>query len=247
MTTLPDYTVQESSRAKSVRLKLSARTGLVVVVPRGFDYSRIPGLLSRKKRWIEKTQARLDEQRKFLTPAPPGTRPDRIILRAIGQEWSVEYRLTSVPYVAAVDRPGNRLLVYGNIDDDPGCKAALGRWLSRKTHQHLVPWLRRLADEGGFPVRAILVKSQRTRWASCSRHGTISLNRGLLFLPGDLIRYVFLHELAHSRLLNHSRQFWALLAGLESNYQELDAKLRDAWRYLPAWLVPMPEPDKAQV
>jgi predicted metal-dependent hydrolase len=218
-----------------------------VVVPSGFDHSRIPGLLARKRAWLEKTGARFDEQRAFLTPEMPGTPPDRIALRAIGQEWSIQYRSTGAPYVAALERPGQRLLVYGAIDQTTRTRQALARWVSRKAHEHLVPWLRRLADEGGFDLRRILVKSQRTRWASCSRHRAISINRSLVFLPGHLIRYVFLHELAHSRHLDHSRQFWNLLATLEPNYWDLDTELRGAWRLLPAWLIPPSPSDRTDV
>jgi len=230
------YTVKESSRVKNVRLKLSLREGLTVVIPTGFDRDRIPGLLEKKKRWLEKATERIETQRKFFEPEPPGLLPERLSLRSIGEEWSVDYRPTQQECVSAVERPGRRLLVFGDTDNIDACKDALRRWLNRKTHEHLEPWLIRLASENSFALRRVLVKSQRTRWASCSRNGTISLNLKLLFAPEELVRYILIHELCHTVHLNHSPRFWACLRHHDPDYANKDERLRTAWRNIPAWL-----------
>jgi hypothetical protein len=232
----PDYTVKESPRAKNVRLKVSLRDGLVVVVPLGFDLSRIPDLLDKKQRWLEQASERIETQRKFFEPQPPGVLPERLVLRGIGEEWSVDYRPTESPHVTAVERPGNRLLVFGDTDNIEASKAALKRWLNRKTHEHIKTWIMRLAQEKGFDLNQVLVKCQRTRWASCSRHGTVSLNLKLLFIREDLIRYTLIHELCHTVQLNHSKEFWTLLKQYEPDYRSKDEELRSAWRSVPAWL-----------
>lgn len=234
---LPIYTVREAPRGgKDARLKFSAQNGLVVVVPRGFDPARIPSILERKREWLEKMSAHFESQRRFLEPEPPGHQPERIALRAIGQEWSLTYRQTRASGVSIAAREGQRLLVFGNVEDEKAVKDALGRWLGRQAHEHLVPWARRLASERELPIERILVKSQRTRWASCSASRNLALNVRLLFLPESLVRYVLLHELAHTREMNHSKRFWAVVAALEPDYSELDEKLREAWRLVPAWL-----------
>lgn len=233
---IPDYTIKESPRAKHARLKLSMREGLVVVVPKGFDRERIPGILRSKNQWLERAQEKIETQRKFFEPEPPGKVPERMMLRGIGEEWSVDYRPTESPRVTAVERDGHRLLVYGDTDNPAACKAALRRWLNRKAHEHLVPWLHRIADNKRFIFKRVLVKSQKTRWASCSKAGTVSLNIKLLFITEDLIRYAMIHELCHTVHMNHSADFWALVSDNESAFRELDAKLRAAWRFVPAWL-----------
>ena len=236
--TCPAYRIQVSNKAKHARLKLSARDGLIVIVPKGFDQSRIPAILHQKRHWVQKGEERLQEQRKFLSPEPPGKLPERMTLRVIGEEWSIDYRTTDAEIVSAVERPEKRLLVFGDTDNEQATKDALRRWISRKTHEHISQWLLRLAREKGFTVNRVIVKSQRTRWASCSARKTISLNLRLMFLPENLVRYVLFHELSHTRELNHSRRFWAELNALEPRYQQLDAELRTAWRLIPAWLGP---------
>jgi predicted metal-dependent hydrolase len=57
-------------------------------------------------------------------------------------------------------------------------------------------------------VRRVTVRNQRSRWGSCSRRGTISLNWRLIQTPPHVRDYIILHELMHLRQMNHSAQFW---------------------------------------
>ncbi len=224
-----EYKLRVSKRAKYARLQMSLRDGLVVVVPKGFDQKRIPELLEKKRSWIEKASRQYAAQRRM---APQEKKPGRIDLRGIEEEWRVEYRTGASQRV--LERPGNRLWIPDS--DLESIQAALQRWLRRKAHRHLKPWLWHLAEENGFRVRRIFIKAQRTRWGSCSEKKNINLNMKLLFLPEDLVRYVLLHELCHTVHLNHSKKFWALVATHEPRYAARRKALRGAWKYVPAWV-----------
>jgi predicted metal-dependent hydrolase len=69
-----------------------------------------------------------------------------------------------------------------------------------------------LAERYGITVTRVLVRNQRSRWGSCSRRGTITLNWRLVLVPDFVREYVMLHELMHRRELNHSARFWRLVA-----------------------------------
>ena len=71
--------------------------------------------------------------------------------------------------------------------------------------------LEELAAQHGYRFSRVVVRCQKTRWASCSSLGTISLNVNLIFLPPHLLDYVLLHELVHTRHPNHGPRFWAEL------------------------------------
>ncbi len=141
--------------------------------------------------------------------------------------------------MTAVEQGGQQLLVYGDVEEIGRVVDALRRWLARKTREHVVPWLTTLASDRGLPVDGVAIRSQRTRWASCSAKGVISLNMRLLFLPQELVRYALLHELAHIREMNHSRRYWTLLESFEPNYRALDSELRAGWRLVPEWIRPV--------
>ena len=68
--------------------------------------------------------------------------------------------------------------------------------------------LMELATEHDFEYAKVSIRKQKTRWGSCSSQNNISLNQNLLHLTDDLIEYVLLHELTHTRVKNHSPSFW---------------------------------------
>jgi predicted metal-dependent hydrolase len=76
-------------------------------------------------------------------------------------------------------------------------------------------------------VRRITIRSQRSRWGSCSRHGTISLNWRLVQAPVFVRDYLVLHELAHLREMNHSPRFWREVARLCPNFAEAERWLKE--------------------
>ncbi|MDP2663073.1 MAG: DUF45 domain-containing protein [Dehalococcoidia bacterium] len=236
MSSLPAYTLRVSARARQVRIEVSARHGLVVVVPKGFARSRIPAVLQARQDWIERALGRLGQSAAVI--APPLELPRQIALRAIGEDWVVRTKDAEGPWVRASEAGAGLLLVSGHISHIPACLQVLRFWLQRKSHQRLVPWLRQTSLDEGLPFERTLVKRQRTRWASCSGRHTISINQNLLFLPRRLVRYVFIHELCHTIHLNHSREFWAVLRDKEPAYETLRAELRKASQWVPAWIDP---------
>jgi predicted metal-dependent hydrolase len=110
-------------------------------------------------------------------------------------------------------------------------------WLTHKAEEHLIPWLKRVSDETGLSYSAVSIRQQQTRWGSCSSRRLISLNARLLFLSPDLVTYVLVHELCHTKHLNHSPRFWRLVESYLPDYRQFDRQLRNGGRYLPGWLI----------
>jgi hypothetical protein len=96
--------------------------------------------------------------------------------------------------------------------------------------------LRELSFDINLPFNRISIRGQKTRWASCSTQKNISLNYKLLFLPPDLVHYVFVHELCHTVYMDHSSAFWRLVSEKQPDYQHFRHQIRDGWRYIPRWV-----------
>jgi predicted metal-dependent hydrolase len=75
-------------------------------------------------------------------------------------------------------------------------------------------------------VGRVTVRNQRTRWGSCSRRGTVSLNWRLIQAPPFVRDYLILHELMHFREMNHSRRFWRHVARVCPDYQAAERWLK---------------------
>lgn len=72
----------------------------------------------------------------------------------------------------------------------------------------------------------------KTRWGSCRSDKTITLNYHLLELRDELINYVIIHELCHTRYLNHSADFWKLVESFAPNYKAFRKEVKTAKLWL---------------
>lgn len=77
--------------------------------------------------------------------------------------------------------------------------------------------LSELARTHGFTYEEVKINSSRTRWGSCSGRKNINLSLYLMQLPWHLIDYVLLHELCHTREMNHSERFWQQMNRVTQN------------------------------
>jgi predicted metal-dependent hydrolase len=216
-------------------MRVSRQRGLEIIVPRGYDVTKIPTLLEHKTQWIRAALERIEKQRKFFEPEPNWRPPLQIKLPAIGIVWHVVAKETDVPWVAVRELDVQQLLVFGNVGDEKACRAALTRWLMRQTRTHLVPRLQTISLKTHLRYRRAYIKRQKTRWASCSRHKAISVNAKLLFLPPEIVDYVMIHELCHVTVMNHSAEFWKLVRKHCPDYRRQDSRLRDMWKVVPRW------------
>lgn len=105
--------------------------------------------------------------------------------------------------------------------------AAIDGALKKMAMQYLPQRLNFLSKKVGLSFSAVRVSGAHTRWGSCSSKKSISLSFYLMLLPFRLIDYVILHELAHTREMNHGAGFWSLLDRLaDGNARLLDAELK---------------------
>jgi predicted metal-dependent hydrolase len=108
-------------------------------------------------------------------------------------------------------------------NNSPGLSEPLNK---RKSRTILINRLDQLAERYGFTYNRVFIRNQKTRWGSCSGSNNINLNINLVRLPGELMDYVILHELVHTRIKNHSRAFWRELDLYVGNSKKTDAMLK---------------------
>ncbi|MFO1488205.1 MAG: SprT family zinc-dependent metalloprotease [Verrucomicrobiota bacterium] len=107
-----------------------------------------------------------------------------------------------------------------------GLRAAIEKHLWKLARTELCARVQELAALHRVEVRRVTVRNQRSRWGSCSRSRSISLNWRLVQTPEPVRDYIILHELAHRRQMNHSQQFWQEVERLCPGYQSAEQWLK---------------------
>ena len=198
------YSIRRSSRARRVRVTVLPDAEVEVVLPQRASERAAASAVSELRPWIER---RLAEA------------------RAVREQ--VEQRTGTVPYLdetltlvvepgrTRAHRSGSRLLV-----PDPPVGPALERWYRRAAAREIRPRLDAATAQAGTSYRDLVIRGQRTRWASCTAEGRMSFNWRLLLAPARVLDYVVWHEVCHLEILDHSPRFWALVARRWPDYRQ---------------------------
>ena len=229
----PRLVVRRSRRARRLTLKVVPPYRIELVVPGRVGAGTVEAFLDANRGWIR----RAVDDLKARYPAERRALPTEVRLRAIDRRWFIE--LSRVPSGrTSLRERGERLEISVPERDDDAAFELLRRWLLAQGREHLKPWLAGEASRLGLRPKRVAVRTQRTRWGSCSQAGNINLNAALLLLPAAQVRYLLVHELCHLRHLNHSARYWELVERYEPDFRALDRALAAAWRELPIWALP---------
>jgi hypothetical protein len=221
--------VRPSPRARRLAVRVLPGGFVEIVVPHGTRPRIIEQFVTRHRPWIERKVALY----RPAGSAPADGLPAQIQFAASGRNYDLQLVETAGPPRLVAD--GALLRLYGDRARMTLLRHVLQRFTMREAHAALAPWLAGLSATTGLKYERLQVRRQRTRWGSCSRSGTISLNACLLFQTPRVVNYLLIHELAHTQHMNHSRRFWNLVERLEPEWRELDAALTSGWRVVPAW------------
>ena len=180
------YRIRRSGRARYARIDVGG-DGVEVVVPDRFPLREVEPFVQQKRPWIERTLRRMAESHAEL---PPARLEDGGEVPYLGERLALRVRVERGrrrPHVArrggalhvAVAAPGRELLL-----------AALERWYRRRARAEVGKRLDRACAAAGSGYRSLQIRSQRSRWASCSSSGAMSFNWRLLLAPAEVLDYV---------------------------------------------------------
>jgi len=225
-----EWTVKVAARSRRISLRVYPGGRVTVTVPPGTPPLTVERFVSKHRVWIDTQVA----QMKLRVAPTSDAAPQTIALTCFNESWAVSYQSNKR---AGWDSPQpGHLTVFADSLATPQWRDALRAWLLAQAQQRLAPWLAAVANERGFHYQRAQIRRQRTRWGSCSKSGTISLNVCLLFQPPAVVRYLLIHELAHTVQMNHSARFWQLVESHEPQWRELDKLLLKGWQNVPGWV-----------
>lgn len=199
-------------RARRYVLRMGKRGEVRVTIPRGGSQKEALNLAHKNLAWLEAQWKKHQETKAHDHSWKHGC---EILFR--GQATSL----------AVVEKNSIRLVQFAEeefavdavIND---IKPAVEQHLWNLAKVELPPRVAELAAQHEFNYSRLTVRNQRSRWGSCSPTGTISLNWRLVQMPPSVRDYIILHELTHTRFLNHSAKYWREVKRVCPEYREAE-------------------------
>jgi len=219
------HAVRVSSRAKYIRFRILAGTGLEVVLPKGCPASGLRKAVLANKDWIHGHAQEIQRAASLR----PRTRhlPDCILLSASDRSFAVCYDADPGPQRFVHIQEQDQVTVQADPQTQAEkCCRLLQEWLKDQGRKVLAPWALSLSAKHKLPIARVQIRRQKTRWASMSTSGTLSLNCQLMFLRAELVQHVLLHELCHIRYPNHGPKFQALLSRISDQSVRCEQEIR---------------------
>lgn len=190
--------VRVSARAKNYRLSIPHVGGPVLTVPRNGNWKEANDFFNRQLDWLG---ARLKRAAKPVTFKAGARVPLRGVEHRIVATGGIRGR------VETYEEAGELFLA---VPGEPAHRARrLTDWLKAEALKDLNKRCAIHAKHLGVEVKSISMRSQATRWGSCSTNGRLNFNWRLVMAPPFVLDYVAAHEVAHLIEMNHSDKFWA--------------------------------------
>jgi predicted metal-dependent hydrolase len=205
-------TIRRSARASQVRLRVAPDGTLRASLPLYAPTFLVKRLLKTSR----------VELRDLLSQSQPS------VVYQSGMRIGKSHTLIVEPASSfAVSRRGQQIIVrlpeqysLGDPEVVRAVRDVVIAALRVEAKSYLPKRLSFLSEKYGLRYQKVRFSHASGRWGSCSSQGTISLNIALMKLPFELIDYVIIHELAHTRHMNHSPEFWELVALGDPLYKE---------------------------
>ncbi|MHB8124561.1 MAG: M48 family metallopeptidase [Desulfitobacteriaceae bacterium] len=230
--TVIPFEIRVSTRAQ--RIIISLNKGQVKVsAPKGVTERQVERFVLAKQEWIYKHWQQYQEQQmhqarkeyKSGQEFPYCGRKLTICVeeykrKTIGVELNQDILWIYLPEITPLEKRSGYI------------KEALIYWYKTQAKKLFQDKLDYYAMIMGVEYKMLRIKEQKTKWGSCSAQGNINLNWKVIMAPELVINYLIIHELAHLKYLNHSRNFWDFVTNFMVDYKQGKKWLRDHGRDL---------------
>ena len=206
--------VRKLARSRSIRFSVSTSGRLNATVPRLTPLFVIKQVLNSSRPALRKLLDNPHTHIEYLDGQQIGKQhvlavvPTHMV-NNVEVQTTRNTLIVKLPPTHALDSTATQQLIRDEVT----------RILRREAKRILPDRLAHLAQEHGFRYEKVRFSHSSGRWGSCSSTGTISLNIALMKLPDELINYVLIHELSHTRHMNHSPAFWTEVERIDPHYK----------------------------
>ena len=203
---IPDQIIRSNRKTLSVSIDCLGQ--ITVRAPMRCSEERIFAFLREKESWIIRQKSKIKGAGICLPPE--NLNGYRFLL--LGK--FCEIRLTDEKYIRLNERADCLFLPQKNA------QARLKKWLKDNALRIFTLATEQRASEMGVSFTSVAVTHARGKWGSCSADNKLRFAYRLIYAPKDVVDYVIVHELAHVKHKNHSKNFWSEVEKFVPDYKQ---------------------------
>jgi len=214
----PDINFVRRKRQKYIRIRVRPDK-ITVSAPRNCTQKEMKRFLHEKTDWIDATLSKMADKREALDQKKSMHNGEMLLrgrwkpLKNMGQHelasrWKFSENDDSVFYKTP-----------DGSSDLPPDEVLLGYY--RYLAKNEIPYrLYQFSEELPFQFKKVFIRSQKTKWGTCSSKGNLSFNWRLIKCPYWIWDYLFIHELCHTVHMNHSKEYWKLVGSYYPDFKK---------------------------
>lgn len=204
--------VRSRRRKKTLTLCVRRDGTLVMMAPAGTSMEEVERFFRAKEEWARK---------KIAARQGSGGAGEKMFLP--GETFLFHGDPFPLEIVEA-DRGPSLALSHGSFqlraDRQAQGRRLFTEWYRRRAKEEFTERVGLYANRFGLKPASLTVTGARSRYGSCSATDKLSLTWRLVMAPYPVMDYVILHELAHIKVKNHSKEFWDFLSTLVPDYKQ---------------------------
>ncbi|MEG1591912.1 M48 family metallopeptidase [Chryseobacterium sp.] len=213
------YSIIEKEGLKSHYISVEKEVG-VILKGKAISIEQADKLILRKAKWI------LDKL-ELVSSINDGEIVTGSRIQYLGRKYYVEVIIENNSHTIEIDFTESKFKITlpNHLNTQENLRQAVENFYRLKAQEKIEPILRKKSKTIGLQYKTVKFMKLEKRWGSCTPSNTIIINFHAIKLPFSLIEYLVVHELVHTKIKSHSKEFWAELSKHISNWKELDTKM----------------------
>lgn len=215
------YKIKRGKRVKTAAITVTPDARIVVAVPSFLNKKDVEKFVRKKARWIFEKQEYF-KALSSLYPEKEFISGEQILY--LGRRYRLKVKHSHSDGSGKLKLIGRRMFVFvGNDLNKKEKKSvirdAIKNWYISRAKIVIRKRVNQFCKFLNVGPEEIIIKTQKKRWGSCSRDGTLRFNWRVVIAPMSIIDYIVVHELCHLKVKNHSAEFWRLVSLALPDYQ----------------------------
>ena len=214
-----EYTLDVKEGLKSHYISVEKGVG-VILKGKSIPAEHAEKLILKKAKWIldklDLVQSIGDEN--IVTGAR---------IQYLGRRYYVEIKIEDEVSKIEINFTESKFNIKlpSHLNNQEDLQKAFEDYFRLKAKEKIEPIVNKLSKKTGLEYANLKFMKLEKRWGSCTPANTIIINYNAIKLPFSLIEYLVVHELVHTKIKSHSKEFWAELSKHIVNWKELDEKM----------------------